>query len=145
MRNFLFAERLKALRGDLSKAEFARKIGVSSPVYQRYEEGRIPRANTLSVIAERCGIRIEDLLCDNPGLAAHASGFTSPATLREPAPTYSTLSAKPAQPVCRYPADCDLSNRLAKMETQLDTLTRLLGATLAANANGVAHDKQKAG
>jgi len=144
MRNFLFAERLKALRGDLSKAEFARKLGVSSPVYQRYEEGRIPRANTLSVIAERCGVRIEYLLCNNPGLSAHASGYP-PATLREPAPTYSTQPAPPVQPLCRYPADCDLSTRLSKMEAQLETLTRLLGATLAAGAASAASEKQKAG
>jgi len=44
---------------------------------------------------------------------------------------------------CRYPADCDLSARLDKMQAQLDTLTQLLGASLAKSVE--APDKRKAG
>jgi hypothetical protein len=160
MRNFLFSERLKTLRGDLSKAEFARKIGVSAPVYQRYEEGRVPRASTLSVIADRCGVAIEYLLCDTPGLALHASCSTPATSLRDgPTPSYRSAHAAPPQPLCRYPADCDLVQELSAqrqaqadvqaqlvtLSTQVETLTRLLGATLAASAQNAAHDKQKAG
>lgn len=154
MGNSGFAERLKALRGTQSKSEFARKIGVSAPVYQRYEDGRIPRANILSVIAERCGVSFEYLLGDNPGIAAHASGFhaaahsgqSPPVTahdlhVREHPPSYGTTPATPLQTSCRLPATCDLPHELADMKaqlatlsTQVETLTRLLGATLAANA-----------
>lgn len=79
MSNF-FAERLKKLRGDRSKAEFARFLGVSAPVYQRYEEGRIPRADTLSVIAERLGVTVRWLL-NGDGLvmsAVYESGVREP-------------------------------------------------------------------
>jgi len=54
-------------------------------------------------------------------------------------------SISPPAP-CRYPADCDLTARLDRMEAQLQTLTQLLGATLAASSHtGVAREKQKAG
>ena len=148
------------MRGDLSKSDFARRIGVSPPVYQRYEEGRVPRASNLSAIAERCGVTIEYLLGDNPGLAAHASGFNRETQIRDRAPvSYGNSTATPLQSQCRYPKDCDLVQELAAqrsaqadvqaqlaiLSTQVETLTRLLGATLAASANGVAHEKQKAG
>jgi transcriptional regulator with XRE-family HTH domain len=166
MGNFSFAERLKALRGAQSKSEFARIIGVSPPVYQRYEEGRVPRANILSVIAERCGVSIEYLLGDNPGLAEHASGGQQPhhsghappvaahdLHVREHPPSYGNIPATPLQTSCRLPASCDLPHELADMKaqlamlsTQVDTLTRLLGATLAANiAHNDATGKRKVG
>ncbi len=69
--------------------------------------------------------------------------------VREHPPSYGTTPATPLQTSCRIPASCDISaeisdvqERLAKMEAQLETLTRLLGATLAANTQ--THDKQKA-
>jgi len=62
----LFAERLRELRGDRNKAEFARFLGVSAPVYQRYEDGRVPRHDYLSVIAEKCGVSVDWLLGRNP-------------------------------------------------------------------------------
>ena len=58
----VFSGRLKKLRGDRSKAEFARFLGFLAPVYQRYECGRIPSANNLSVIASRCSVTVEWLL-----------------------------------------------------------------------------------
>jgi hypothetical protein len=42
-------------------------------------------------------------------------------------------------------AQADAQAQLATLSTQVETLTRLLGATLAANSQSVAHDKQKAG
>jgi transcriptional regulator with XRE-family HTH domain len=86
-------------------------------------------------------------------------GTTREDRLREPDPVYGTTAAGTQQPFCRYPADCDLVQelsaqrhaqadvqaQLATLSTQVETLTRLLGATLAANSQSVAHDKQKAG
>lgn len=57
-----FQRRLKELRGDRTKAEFAAFLGFAPPVYQRYEDGRIPRAEYLSVIADKCGTTVEELL-----------------------------------------------------------------------------------
>lgn len=58
----LFSERLKSLRGSKSKSEFARLLGLTAQVYQRYEDGRVPRADTLSVIAERLNVSVRWLL-----------------------------------------------------------------------------------
>lgn len=57
-----FRDRLKSLRGTRSKAEFARFIGVSAPLYQKYEEGRIPSPDKLSLIAGSLGVTIDWLL-----------------------------------------------------------------------------------
>lgn len=37
---------------------------------------------------------------------------------------------QPSPTLCRFPVDCDLAARLDKMEAQMDTLVRLLGASL---------------
>ena len=162
-----FSDRLKELRGARSKAEFARFIGVPAPMYHRYELGQVPKSHYLQVIADRCGVTIEWLLGTTPGLAMHAScrpPATSPGSsatsLRDgPTPSYRSAHAAPPQPLCRYPADCDLVQELSAqrhaqadvqaqlvtLSTQVETLTRLLGATLAASAQNAAHDKQKAG
>jgi Predicted transcriptional regulators len=60
-----FSGRLRSLRGERSKAEFARFLGVSAPVYQRYEDGRIPRADALQTIAERLSVSVEWLVSGN--------------------------------------------------------------------------------
>ena len=155
-----FSDRLKELRGARSKAEFARFIGVPAPMYHRYELGQVPKSHYLQVIADRCGVTIEWLLGTAPGLALHASCSTPATSLRDgPTPSYRSAHAAPPQPLCRYPADCDLVQELSAqrhaqadvqaqlvtLSTQVETLTRLLGATLAANSQSVAHDKQKAG
>lgn len=154
MHNLFFGGQLRALRGSRKKNEFARFLGLSAPAYQKYENGRIPRADTLLEISKRCGVPLEHLIGTNPdGQAAPAPASPRETSLREPPPTYRTAPAAPPQPPCRFPADCDLSrdlsqvqNQLATLSAQVDTLTRLLGATLAAGAKGTAHhEKQKAG
>lgn len=64
----IFAERLKALRGKTSQADFAEKVGISRPTVGFYESGdRIPDALTLKQIAEACGVTTDYLvgLSDN--------------------------------------------------------------------------------
>jgi len=58
----LFSDRLKLLRGNQKKAVFARRLGIPPPVYQRYEDGRLPSAENLSVISERCSVSTDWLL-----------------------------------------------------------------------------------
>jgi transcriptional regulator with XRE-family HTH domain len=58
----LFSERLKSLRGNRNKAQFSRELCIPAPVYQRYEEGRIPNHDNLSVIACKCGVTVDWLL-----------------------------------------------------------------------------------
>lgn len=140
MHNLFFGGQLRALRGSRKKNEFAKHLGLSAPAYQKYEDGRVPRADTLLEISKRCGVPLEHLIGINPNDQLHpgqAAPAPPPATLALPPPATS-------QP-CRYPADCDLDKRLSAMETDLatmriqnDTLIRLLGGTLAA-------EKKKAG
>lgn len=59
----IFAERLKALRGKTSQADFAEKVGISRPTVGFYENGdRIPDALTLKQIAEACGVTTDFLV-----------------------------------------------------------------------------------
>lgn len=71
----IFSARLKQLRGDRKKAEFGRFLGVpNSPTYQRYEDGRIPDAETLQRIADRCGVTVDWLFGrEREALAAEAA------------------------------------------------------------------------
>lgn len=50
------------LRGTKKKAEFARQLGLSAPVYQRYEDGRTPHADILTVISKATGKTVDWLL-----------------------------------------------------------------------------------
>jgi transcriptional regulator with XRE-family HTH domain len=82
-----FVERLVALRNGRSKADFARFLGLPAPVYQRYEEGRIPSADNLTVIATKCAVSVDYLLG-----RAEASGWpdigSQPSTVHETPPPY---------------------------------------------------------
>jgi len=58
----LFFTRLRELRGARSKAAFAKELGIPAPVYQRYEDGRMPTVENLSVISKVTGRSIDWLL-----------------------------------------------------------------------------------
>lgn len=56
-------KRLKELRGSFSQAEFAQRIGVSLPAYQRYEYGeRVPHPHVLSKVARLCDTTVDWIL-----------------------------------------------------------------------------------
>ena len=47
----------------MSQAEFAKFLGIPNQVtYHRYENGRVPKAHILQVIATRLGITVDELL-----------------------------------------------------------------------------------
>jgi transcriptional regulator with XRE-family HTH domain len=77
----LFSKRLQKLRGQMKKAEFARELGISAPVYQRYEDGRIPNHENLSVIARHCSVTVDWLLgredANTPPRALHGAAAAS--------------------------------------------------------------------
>ena len=55
--NLVFVERLKKLRGKVSRAKFARQAGISPNTYYRYETGtRLPDINVLSRIADHANV-----------------------------------------------------------------------------------------
>ena len=134
-----FAARMRELRENagLSKASAARKLGFSAQRYQRYEDGRIPDAETIMAIAAAYGVSA-DWLLGNGGLdAAAAAPQVRPV---EPA----------AGAACRYPADCDLAQRLDAMQSelatvraQMETLVGLLGGALGRSlATGEGADRK---
>ena len=57
-----FQERLKHLRKNRNKAEFARFLGIPAPMYHRYELGQIPKEDNLRIISERLNVSIDWLL-----------------------------------------------------------------------------------
>lgn len=62
-RNKVFEKRFNELRGDLSQAEFADKIGLSRPSIGYYENGnRVPDISTLKRIAETCNVSADWLI-----------------------------------------------------------------------------------
>ena len=60
----LFSERLRALRAEkgLKQREFAKILGITAQNYNRYERGRIPRADILSEISAQCGVTVDWML-----------------------------------------------------------------------------------
>jgi len=58
----IFSKRLETLRKGRKKAAFASFLGTSPQNYGRYEQGRIPDAATLGVIANRCEVTVDWLL-----------------------------------------------------------------------------------
>lgn len=69
-----FAVRLRQLRGTRNCAEFARFLGIKAPVYHRYEQGRIPKSDNLSVIADKCGVPVDWLLGKPSDFVTPAAG-----------------------------------------------------------------------
>lgn len=58
-----FSDKLKKLRGALTQAEFARRIGLAQNSYHRYESGeRIPDIDVLSKLASRLNVSTDWLL-----------------------------------------------------------------------------------
>ncbi len=60
--NLAVSDRLKQVRGKKTKAAFARILGINSPTYCRYEDGRMPPAEILQKIAEYGGVTVKWLL-----------------------------------------------------------------------------------
>jgi len=115
----LFSTRLKSLRGDRNKAEFSRFLGIPAPMYHRYELGQVPKQENLRVISDKCGVSIDWLLGSD-----HAD---ETAEVRETPATYSAPSGHTTD--CSASLDAIMA-RLDKLDTQFDTLVRLLGASM---------------
>jgi len=152
-----------------SGKDFAEALGISAAYLSQLEKGVRTRPSELLLqkAAELLACTVPELF--DGGLtdelaggvssksAAH-SGHAPPVAahdlhVREHPPSYGTTPATPLQTSCRIPASCDLPHELADLKaqlamlsTQVDTLTRLLGATLAANiAHNDATEKRKVG
>jgi len=64
-------QNLRAIRGTLSQAAFARLIGIANQVtYFRYENGRLPKPAVLQEAARRLGMDVSELLATIPAKRA---------------------------------------------------------------------------
>jgi transcriptional regulator with XRE-family HTH domain len=133
--------------------EFAESLGISAAYLSQLEKGVRARPSDflLQKAASLLNCTVPELFDD--GLADGLAAGASSKCVREHPPGYCAAPAAPLQATCRIPASCDLPHDLADVKAQLatlsaqvETLTRLLGATLAANAPSHSHDaaKQKA-
>jgi transcriptional regulator with XRE-family HTH domain len=129
-------EKLRIERG-LTLEELARKLGVSVSLLYQVRRGA-------SGLSDRTLHRLTAL--ENDARTDFAPAAPPRDTSQHaPPPTCRTSPAPPPQPLYRFSADCDLTERLTSMESarvtmaaQVQTLTQLLGATLAASVQHVA-------
>ena len=133
-----------------SGKDFADALGISAAYLSQLEKGVRARPSDmlLQKAADLLACTVPELFDD--GLAGGLAVDIASKVVREHPPSYGTAPATPLQASCRIPASCDISaeisdvqGRLAKMEAQLDTLTRLLGATLAASGQPHGHESRK--
>lgn len=123
----IFSQRLRSAREaiGLSKADLSRKCGFTPQRYQRYENGRIPDAATVSALATTCGVTVDWLLGrEVPNVETSAQGEDD--DLPEPGDPPAALPPD----LCRYPAACDLPGQIAavredvaEVREQMATLT----------------------
>lgn len=74
----IFRERLDRLRGDLSYAEFAKKLGISRATMGFYLAGeRVPNAIDLKRIAEQCHVSTDYLLGMTDAASAENNGISA--------------------------------------------------------------------
>jgi transcriptional regulator with XRE-family HTH domain len=119
-----FSDRLKELRKDMSQADFARKIGLNSQqAYQRYEHGRIPSAEVLNTISQRCGVTVGWLL----GTESHTSKHDfDPALMAMPKDVHSRLLwLKGAIARIESVDERTRHHFCAAAETEIDSILRL--------------------
>jgi len=87
----LFFTRLRELRGSKTKAAFAKELGIPAPVYQRYEDGRMPTVENLSVISRVTG-RSLDWLLGREELMASLKRDEPPASTEKPDERLETIA-----------------------------------------------------
>lgn len=124
-----FALRLREVREkkNLNKREMAEFLGFRPPVYWRYEDGRLPDADTISVIANHLGVSIDWLL------GRDALEIPEQTGTRQDSPT------EPTEPSSELSKMERMEKRLSRLEQacigidgQLDEIRRLLISLLAA-------------
>lgn len=128
-----FGDCLKTFREErgLNRREMADFLGFAPPVYWRYENGRLPDANTIAVIAAKLGVSLDYLLGREPP-AEQSTAEQAIGVVREARSHYgSDPEPLPKAGLCRYPANCDLAGKLASLEGQMDEIRTLLISLLA--------------
>jgi transcriptional regulator with XRE-family HTH domain len=126
-------------KAGISAAALAERAGITRAYISRIESGDRDNLSrrVAQAIAEATGTSVDWLLTGKEP--------SVPLVVKESAPP---LFGTQHAPTCRYPADCDLvqelngmKTQIASMQTALDTVVSLLGASLHIGAP----DKKKVG
>lgn len=127
--NSLFEVRKAA---GMTRVAFAAALGVAENYIYLVESGRKPFSPKLQM-----------------RVAEWKASLPKPEPLRASAPRRDSSDmareSVPAESACCFPSTCNLIERLDRMETQLQKLTHLLGATLAASSPSSGAKEKKAG
>jgi transcriptional regulator with XRE-family HTH domain len=112
----IFSQRLKQLRMEkgLKGSEMAVFLGVSQPVYSRYENGRIPELNVVSAISEKCNVSVDWLLGQS-----------------EKDPPTKFFQPEPGRSDHRHKEIDELNAHLKDLKSELDDIRKLLVSLLA--------------
>ena len=139
--NSLFDARKAA---GLTRAEMGAALGVAENYIYLIESGRKPYSPKLRDKVEIWKASLPSPSASRPGETPALPGISvrsKASTIRESPSAYGSRS-----PICRYTENCDLAARFDKLEAQMQTLTQLLGAALAASSPAAApSEKKKAG
>lgn len=132
-----FPTRLKALRGDMKQAEFARRIGLPQNSYNRYESGeRVPDIDVLSQMASRLNVSSDWLLGlaeDHP--APERREITPPTSSVPPSRKIpETRIHEAASPYCPFCGSKDQT--IASQAESIASLTRSLAELVVRLAPG---------
>jgi transcriptional regulator with XRE-family HTH domain len=116
---FVFQERFKMLRGKLTQAEFAKKIGISRPTVGFYENGeRLPDASILKKIAEKCDVSADWLI----GLA----DIPNPDATDKEINKKLALSAEAINTLKRLSAEYDSPQNLHEIEEKISAINNFI-------------------
>ncbi len=122
-----FPDRLKALRGNMKQAEFARKLGVAQNSYHRYEAGeRVPDINVLSQMASVLGVSADWLLGRGEEKDGVSAGYRAPGRVAEPQAEDGAYCPNPDQ------KDKTIANQAESIVNLTRSLAKLVGSGLSA-------------
>lgn len=110
MKNSNLGERIRAVRGSLSRAAFGKRIGITSGSLRNYEDGAAqPNAEVLAKICERCDVSTDWLLLGIGPMSACRVESSLPAVMAEnnPANADADLSTVPVADRTGACARCD--------------------------------------
>jgi len=112
-------------------------------MYQRYEEGQVPKANNLQVISRECNVTVDWLLGKTSEITVPIAAPCTPVDLRcaVHAPATTTSHTAADRDLAREVADlkatlATLTGQVQSLTGQVQTLTTLLGATLTHAKDG---------
>lgn len=108
MKNSNLGERIRAVRGSVSRAAFGKRIGITSGSLRNYEEGAaLPNAEVLAKICERCDVSADWLLLGIGPMLANRAESSLPTGMTENSPEDADLSTVPAADRAGACARCD--------------------------------------